>query len=69
MPRDSVTVGADFKVIQHNKNSLTIPVFVATNWPTGYWDSVPDRTLNSAKIYFTSPASGADPQITWRIVE
>lgn len=69
MPVDSVDVGASFKVVQHNKNNLSIPIFVMTNWPTGYWDEVSERTLDTAKIYFTSSASGLEPKITWRIVE
>ena len=69
MPTLDVAVDADFVVISHNKNSLTIPIFLTPNWNTTIFDSTDERTLDTAKFYFGSSAQGSLPQVKWRVAE
>jgi len=66
MPIKNITVGDQFAVVTHNENDIAVPIFATANWNTSIFDSTPDRTLNSATLYFGSSASGTTPQIAWR---
>lgn len=66
MPLQNVTVGDQFIDISHNQNDIDISIFATTNWNTAVFDSIPDRTLNTARLYFSSQAQGAEPQIVWK---
>lgn len=66
MPIQNVANGDQYIDIQHNLGDAAIPLFLTPNWNTTLFDSIPDRSLNSARFYFGSQAVGSGNQIMWK---
>lgn len=68
MPIDQVNPGDFMHTIYHGRGNNDLPLFFTPNWPSVVWDSTPDRTNDTALVYFSQPAP-VNAFLMWRAGE